>query len=173
MDDSINDCSNITFRPPSALDGAQVHRLVSLCPPLDPNSMYCNLLQCSHFSDTSVAAVSDDVLVGFISGYLIPNQSETLFIWQVAVGEQARGQGLAGRMIEQILLRSACSDVRYLNTTITESNQASWRLFESIARRLGAELNSSVYFDRDQHFAGDHDSEMLVRIGPFSFGTRD
>lgn len=158
---------DLCFRAPDSRDGADVHRLVSQCPPLDTNSMYCNLLQCSHFADTSVAVSHGDELVGFISGYLIPERPNTLFVWQVAVSETARGQGLAGRMVEHILSRPVCADVEFLETTVTPDNDASWGLFQGVARRLNTDLNRSVMFDRQQHFKGDHDSEMLARIGPF------
>ncbi|WP_438970473.1 diaminobutyrate acetyltransferase [Methylophaga sp.] len=161
------DAAPITLRTPTAEDGAAVYELIAQCPPLDTNSMYCNLLQSCHFSDTSVAAELDENIVGFISGYVLPKKPDTLFIWQVAVGEKARGQGLAGRMLREILERPACENVKFIETTITPDNRASWALFESLANKLGAELNHSVMFDRQQHFAGQHETEMLVKIGPF------
>lgn len=157
-----------SLRVPLPEDGESVHRLVEACPPLDPNSTYCNLLQCTHFADTSVAAEIDGELVGFISGYFIPGRNDTLFIWQVAVGEKARGQGLAGKMLQHIIRRPQCERVAYIETTITETNTASWRLFERLAKTLSAKLESSTMFDRDTHFAGKHDSEFLVRIGPLT-----
>ncbi|MDH5388001.1 MAG: diaminobutyrate acetyltransferase [Gammaproteobacteria bacterium] len=163
----------IVLRPPTPNDGASVFRLIGRCPPLDTNSMYCNLLQCSHFAGTSVAAVqtvnTNEELVGFISAYLIPGREDTLFIWQVAVDERARGIGLAGNMLKHILDRPLCSQVTYLETTITESNKASWALFKSLANKLGTTLEKSVMFDRDKHLAGEHDTEHLARIGPFNF----
>lgn len=160
------DAAPITLRAPVSEDGAAVYELIAQCPPLDTNSMYCNLLQCSHFSATSVAAELNDELVGFISGYIQPDKPDTLFIWQVAVGEKARGQGLASRMLRDILARSACQEINFIETTITPDNRASWALFESLANKLESELNSSVMFDRQQHFAGQHETEMLVKIGP-------
>ncbi|MEP3856990.1 MAG: diaminobutyrate acetyltransferase [Porticoccus sp.] len=157
----------ITLRPPTPEDGVRVHQLVAQCPPLDPNSIYCNLLQCTHFSGTSVAADIEGELVGFISGYRPPQQTSTLFIWQVAVGEKARGQGLASRMLVNILARDECKEVDHLETTITEDNQASWALFQGLADKLQAPLTQSPQFDRELHFAGQHDTEVLVRIGPF------
>ncbi|WP_237055518.1 diaminobutyrate acetyltransferase [Microbulbifer sediminum] len=156
------------LRRPVSEDGADVHRLIQRCPPLDENSVYCNLLQTSHFADTSVAAEVAGELAGFVSGYLVPSRPDTLFIWQVAVAEEGRGQGLAGRMIREILGREACAQVRYLETTITPDNEASWALFRGLARKLGTECNESVMFDRERHFHGQHDSEMLLRIGPFT-----
>jgi L-2,4-diaminobutyric acid acetyltransferase len=113
-----------------------------------------------------VAAELNDDLVGFISGYIQPDKPDTLFIWQVAVGEKARGKGLAGRMLKEILARPACVAVRFIETTITPDNQASWGLFESLTNKLGTELKRSVMFERQQHFAGQHETEMLARIGP-------
>ncbi|GAA3974356.1 hypothetical protein GCM10022278_34280 [Allohahella marinimesophila] len=91
-----------------------------------------------------------------------------LFIWQVAVHESARGQKLASRMLEEILGRTQCSQVTELQTTITKNNEASWSLFQRLAKNLDAPLNTSVMFDRKTHFDDRHDTEMLVSIGPFA-----
>ncbi|KKN06430.1 hypothetical protein LCGC14_1077280, partial [marine sediment metagenome] len=97
----------------------------------------------------------------------LPDNPQTLFIWQVAVGEEARGKGLASRMLKNILNRTATKSVTFIETTITPDNKASWALFESLAKKLDAPLNSTVMFERDAHFAGEHETEMLVKIGPF------
>lgn len=157
----------LALKKPNSRDGMFVNQLVADCPPLDPNSVYCNLLQCDHFSDTSVAAVKGEELVGFISGYLIPDKKDTLFIWQVAVGRSARGKGLAKKMLAHILARPLCSEVHYIDTTITKSNEASWALFRSLAKQLNAPLEESIKFDEQIHFQGKHETEYLVRIGPF------
>ncbi|GAB1257574.1 diaminobutyrate acetyltransferase [Aurantivibrio plasticivorans] len=168
MDNELLAEQVITLRAPTALDGAHVHRLVSRCPPLDPNSVYCNLLQCSHFASTSVAAVLDGELVGFVSGYVIPEKPHVLFVWQVAVGEAARGRGLATKMVSSILARDTLKSVTHIETTITEDNQASWNLFRGLAKAHSAELSSEVFFSKEEHFLGEHDSEHLVSIGPLA-----
>lgn len=159
---------SIELRTPTLRDGMDVFRLVERCPPLDANSSYCNFLQCGHFSTTSVAAEINGELVGFISGYIKPDQENTLFVWQVAVDERARGQGLASKMLMHILQRVQCQQVRYLETTITEDNEGSWALFKRFASTLSADLQSSIWLDKQIHFEGAHDSESLVRIGPFT-----
>lgn len=165
---------NINLKIPTIKDGMSVFNLIERCPPLDPNSSYCNILQCGHFSTTSVAAVLDAELVGFISAYRLPERPDTLFIWQVAVDERARGLGLASRMLIHILSRPGCEGIHYLETTITQDNQPSWALFKRLAKTLSAEVKSSEWLDKDKHFDGQHDSEVLVRIGPFNYDhTRD
>jgi len=158
----------IKLRVPTLEDGMSVFRLIKRCPPLDTNSSYCNILQTSHFASTSVAAEVNGQVLGFISGYLLPDRPDTLFIWQVAVDEDARGIGLASRMLINLLTRSACNQVSYLETTITQDNTPSWRLFKGVAKRLSTELQSAVWLEKDAHFDGQHDSEALVRIGPFN-----
>lgn len=145
-----------------------VFRLVAACPPLDTNSSYCNLLQCSHFASTSIVAERNGEMAGFISGYRVPDRPDTLFVWQVAVAEQARGMGLASRMLIELMARPDLKEVSYLETTITEDNAASWALFRAVAKQWGAEFNASNWMDKEQHFDGDHDSEALVRIGAIS-----
>lgn len=162
-----SDTPEVVLRIPTATDGPALSKLVGLCPPLDENSRYCNLLQVSHFAETSVVAELDGELVGAITGYLRPGHPEILFVWQVAVLAKMRGQKLAKRMLMHILERPQCADVHYIETTITPDNKASWGLFEGIAKALGAPLKKSVHFERQKHFAGAHEDEMLCRIGPF------
>ena len=161
----------LRFRRPSATDGRAVHALIASCPPLDRNSLYLNLLQCTHFAQTCIIAESADsnpTLCGFISGYLVPNEPQQLFIWQVAVATHARGQGLATRMLDELLSHPVCAATTYLQTTITPSNDASWALFRSFARSRGTRFEEHVLFDRDLHLDGVHESEHMVTIGPFA-----
>ena len=152
------------LRKPESTDGAAVWSLIKDCEPLDTNSMYCNLLQCDHFADTCVLAERGGDIVGWISAYLLPDDPETLFVWQVAVSERARGQGLAQKMLKELLERDACSEVQQLKTTITKDNEASWALFSRFAAREGADLDSEAHFKRDEHFDGRHATEHMVTI---------
>ncbi|MGH1470176.1 MAG: diaminobutyrate acetyltransferase [Cellvibrionaceae bacterium] len=158
--------NSFIFRKPSSEDGFFVSELIQACPPLDTNSTYCNLLQCEHFSSTSVVVEADGKLVGFMSGYIIPERKNTLFIWQVAVGDEVRGQGMAGKMVEHILNRRELNDIFFIETTITSENKASWSVFEKIAKHYSATLSKEVFFDKEKHFMGNHESEVLVKIGP-------
>lgn len=158
----------ILLREPTAYDAVQVNELVKNSPPLDPNSIYCNLLQCSHFSKTSIAAELDHELVGFVSGYQPPGKPETLFIWQMVVSPAARGRGLATKMLEGLISRPALAHVRFIETTIGPDNDASWAVFRSLAAKWSAATDERVVFGRDTHFRGQHDDEILFTIGPLS-----
>lgn len=163
----MDEGSEIIFCVPEAEDGYLVHQLVADSPPLDTNSLYCNLLQCSHFARTSICAKRGEELLGFISGYRIPDRPDTLFVWQVVVSASGRGKGLGTRMLMNLIARLDSPPVRYLETTITEPNKASWGLFEGLARRLETTGEKRAFFTREKHFRDLHDTEYLYRIGPF------
>lgn len=167
--DKMPSCmQEIRLRPPQGVDGPAIHELIARCPPLDANSLYCNLLQASHFGDYCILAERQGRAVGWISGYRLPNDPQTLFIWQVAVDNDARGHGLAGRMLENLLSRPHLADIRHIQTTITPSNQASWSLFRRFAATAGADIRDQMLFDRTAHFGNAHESEHLVSIGPLT-----
>ena len=171
MTDPMNavrhDGGAVTFRTPRAEDGPPVSALIDECPPLDPNSAYCNLLQCTHFADGCIVAERDGAIDGWISGYRLPADPTRYFLWQVAVAASARGQGLAGRLLDALLARPAMRGVTHLVTTVTRDNEASWALFRGFAQRRGTPLRESLCFDRDIHFGGRQASEWQAEIGPF------
>lgn len=163
----------IHFRIPTASDGPAVTALIASCPPLDRNSRYCNLIQCTHFADQCVVAERGGRLIGWISGHRPPSDASAFFVWQVAVSAEARGHGLASRMIDDLLARPSQRGVTHLITTVTDDNRASWNLFRRLARERGAELERSVAFERETHFAGVHPTEYLARIGPLKTISTD
>lgn len=160
--------SNSLLREPRITDGAALHRLVRACPPLDLNSPYAYLLLCAHHAGSCVVAEQEAEPVGFISAYRPPAQPDTVFVWQVAVAPRARGQGLALGMLEHLLARPALAGCRWLETTVTPSNAASRRVFETLATRLNARCAERTFFSKEDFQDPHHEPEMLIRIGPWN-----
>lgn len=157
---------SVVYRKPSLNEGQAIHGLVRSCEPLDLNSSYAYMLLCTHFTDTCVVAEEQGRVVGFISAYRKPADPDVLFVWQVAVSPHVRGRGVASRMLCEVLARAGCSSVRAIETTIGPSNRASWALFESFAKKLGAATSQEEFF-REKDFENEgHEAEILLRIGP-------
>ncbi|MDF0590642.1 diaminobutyrate acetyltransferase [Candidatus Methanocrinis natronophilus] len=196
------DRGRLKLRKPEVEDGAGISALVDSSKPLDPNSTYCYLLLCRDFAETCVVAedmagvgMADEAgrtggrgeIVGFLSGYRPPDRGDVLFVWQVAVDADTRNGGLAKRMLHEVLKRPSVRGCRFLETTISPSNEPSKRLFTSLARELQARCEVSACFseshfgssdggedrktdrgaDRGADQLGDHEAEYLFRIGPF------
>ncbi|WP_027389568.1 diaminobutyrate acetyltransferase [Chrysiogenes arsenatis] len=160
-----SDPSTVHFSPPTLADGAEVYQLIKASPPLDVNSQYCYHIVCEHFAKTSVVARLDGAIVGFISGYTLPQHDDILFIWQVAVSTKARGKQLASRMLQEIIARPRAVTIRFLHTTISPSNIPSQKLFLAFARSANAPMREREFLDA-RVFGEGHESEMLYEIGP-------
>src|SRR5690606_27639742 len=127
---------------------------------------YAYLLLCRDFSSTCLVAECSSALTGFVTAYRPPARSDVLFVWQIGVAPRARGQGLATRLLEELLAQPACHGIRFLEANITPSNHASWRLFERLARRLAAPMETGEGFRADWFGDAAHEAELLMRIGP-------
>ena len=132
---------------------------------LDRNSAYLYLLLCRDFSDTCLVASRDGNVVGFVTGYRIPSDPEVLFIWQVGVASNAKRQGIALRLLRELAERNA-GKVTAIEATVSPSNVASRRLFESLARGFGVSLIDvpDGGFHEDLFPPGDHEAEPRIRI---------
>lgn len=132
---------------------------------LDPNSPYKYLLFCRDFADTSAIVRVGGEPAGFVTGYRRPG-TDALFVWQIGVLDTFQKRGLARAMLEDLArrMRPRCS---YLEATVTPDNVGSRRLFEGLARRLGARFAEEELFGAEL-FPEPHDPERLFRIGPIA-----
>lgn len=160
--------STIILRTPSLDDAVGIHRIVRDSGTLDANSVYCYLLLCRDFCDSCLVAVRDSEAVGFVSAYLPPRRPETLFVWQIGVHSSMRRTGLARAMLRSLLILPACRQVNTLEATVTPSNHASRRLFQSLANAMDVPYSEDNGFPAASFEAADHEAENLVRVGPWS-----
>jgi L-2,4-diaminobutyric acid acetyltransferase len=160
---------SLTLMRPQQNDGAALHGLIAACPPLDLNSIYAYLLLCRHHADTCVMAYADGALVGAITAYIPPAQTDTLFVWQVAVAESMRGQGLGKSMLAYLLQNDIRErKLRWLETTISPSNTASHQLFTKFTMQHDAGCAIVTMFAAADFGASGHEEERLYRIGPWN-----
>lgn len=152
---------------PNRQDGAVLHRLVVDCGGLDVNSYYFYLLWAERFAASSSLAKLDGEPVGCVLGFRDPARLDTVFIWQVAVLDAARGLGLGPAMIWDIVARPQNADLTAIEATVGPDNAASRRMFQKVAERAGATLTWQPGFPADQFPDPGHGAEDLLRIAPF------
>lgn len=160
------DLSDYELRCPQIADAVQLWRLVRESPFLDPNSCYTYLLLCSDFADTCVVACDGTELGGFVTAYRPPRRPDVIFVWQIGVAASARRRGLGKRLLRHLVCIPGCRGVRFLEATVTRSNEPSRRLFEAFAADLAVPLEQRRGF-RDEDFGpAGHETEELLSIGP-------
>lgn len=160
--------SSILFRKPQKNDAKEIVNLIKTGGTLDINSEYLYLLQSTHFNETCSVATYEDEIIGFVSGYLVPNEEEKLFIWQVAVSSKFRGQNLAMQIIMDIFNRNnSIKEIKYILSTVSPSNESSQKVFEKIAKHLDTKIENKTLFSLDD-FIDAHEIEVQYLIGPIT-----
>lgn len=135
------------------------------------------MLWCTRFASTCrVARASPNIspahsdLAAALIGLLLPKQTDTYFVWQIAVHARFRGRGLARALIHDVLEQHAAYGVRYVEAHVSPDNSASNAMFDGLARSLGAKLERSPDFE-PADYPTEHGPEHLLRIGPINFRT--
>lgn len=158
----------MSFRSVRVEDAAAIWRLVRDSGVLDLNSPYTYLLLCRHHQRTCLVAEEAGEVVGFITAYVPPASPDVIFVWQVGVAASHRRRGLGRRLVHQLLDR--CPQARFLEATVTPSNQSSLGLFRSVAadREARFAVQSGFAASDFPPEASAHEQEDLIRIGPLT-----
>ncbi|MCK9485979.1 MAG: diaminobutyrate acetyltransferase [Dehalococcoidia bacterium] len=155
------------IRPPRLEygDGAAMWRLARESGVLEENAEYTYHMFSHFFADACVIAEIEGKPAGFIAGFRPPDRPDAVFVWQIAVHPDHRGQGIARLMLHGLLQRLH-PEVQFLEATVAPSNKASERTFRSVARELDTLCNEAVLFPADRFGGPSHEDEVLFRIGP-------
>lgn len=166
MTGTVSTVDSLTFEKPTVEDGADMWELVKNST-LDLNSSYKYIMMCEFFAETCVVAKEKGELVGFVTAFIPPEKQDTVFVWQVGVDSSQRGKGLASRLLNELVERTGCDDVKYLEATVTPSNEASQALFKKLARTHNTTCEVSECFAEELFPGEGHEAELTFRIGPF------
>jgi len=130
------------------------------------NSSYLYNLIGAHFSQTSLVVTTkeddESQIVGFVSGYLLPETPNVLFVWQVGVDASMRGKGLAKKLVTDLISRYK-DKIDTIHTTISPSNTPSNKLFDSIAKTYNTSIREETFLDVED-FEEGHEEEILKII---------
>ncbi len=158
----------LVTRIPHIEDGKGVYTLIKNSPPLDVNSEYLYILMCDHFRGSSVVAEVDGKIIGVITGYILPEEPDTLFVWQVCVDGDYRGKKIPNFMFENLLSRENLSIIQKIKTTVSPSNLASKAMFEKLTKKLETQIKTEPYIEKEHFSDGGHEEEPVLTIGPFT-----
>lgn len=160
----------LKFRSPATDDASEIWRLVVESGVLDSNSAYLYLLLCRDFRETCLVATRDDEVVGFVTGYRMPSDPSVLFIWQIGVATTEKRKGIASRLLAELIRHCGIDTLSAIEATVSPSNVASRKLFESLSRSLGVSLKDQPQygFTTSDFPPGNHEAEPRIHIGPLS-----
>jgi L-2,4-diaminobutyric acid acetyltransferase len=165
MAPALVEIDSVRFSKPTVEDGAAMWELVNEST-LDQNSAYKYIMMCEFFAETCVVAKEDDQVVGFVTAFIPPERQDVVFVWQIGVHSSQRGKGLASKLLDELVQRDGCQEVKYVEATVTPSNSASQALFRRLARSYDTECKVSECFSEDLFPEAGHEEELTFRVGP-------
>ncbi len=155
------------FRTPRVEDAPALWDLVDGADELDNNSPYYYALWCRDFAATSLVATVDDEVIGFLTGYVRPDEPDTYLVWQEAVRPRHGIPMLGVQLFERAADRAVEQGARFIEATVSADNKAIIMVLKKVAKRYAAEVETRVLFPGDL-FPGEHHDEVLYRIGPLA-----
>lgn len=127
-------------------------------PYVRPHHPYVYWMLQNYFSSSNLVAIEDNEIIGFV-GALPSQEKNTLFIWQIAVDTDYRGQEVG---LELLFKLKECADNIRINSfefSIDKANESSKVLFGKFAHKLN---ESMIQIDE---LKNGNDFEALYRVG--------
>ncbi len=155
---------NLTIRPMRTEDVAAVQAFVSTCPPLGVHTAFTYWVLSQYSSTFSFVAESDGRLCGLLTALATDRLDPGLYLWQLGVSEELRGQGVAGRLLSQLAQAMPPAGVTSFDVSISPENEASRRTFQGFARTVGAAWEVVGRSRVVDLFFGHDDSETIHRL---------
>ncbi|SDC19742.1 diaminobutyrate acetyltransferase [Pelagirhabdus alkalitolerans] len=156
---------SIQYASPQLEDGKKMWQLASHTT-LDDNSAYKYIMMCQYFKETCVVAKDNQNVLGFITGFIPPENPNTVFVWQISVDPNHSGKGIASKLLKQLVSQVKSKGVNYVEATITPSNKASQALFKKLATSFDTDYQVESFLTQDLFPDETFEEELKYRIGP-------
>jgi L-2,4-diaminobutyric acid acetyltransferase len=111
-----------------------------------------------------VVAICNNEIIGFLIGYLKPNDPNCLFLWQGFVLEKFRKKSITSTMVKKLLNSEISQVVKSVEATICPSNIPSIKLIESITKEKKGRLKTTEFISAENFKGTSHEQELLYRI---------
>lgn len=154
---------DVVIKTPTLKDGVAIWRMVKASNKLDVNSTYLYCLLSDHFAQTCAIAYHQYQPVAFVTAYRLPQRPNVLFVWQIAVEQAYRGQGIALQLLEFLSRQAWFSTISEVQATISPSNDASAALFKKFAQQHQSRIIIEPYLTTQQ-LTDAHEEEPLWRV---------
>jgi L-2,4-diaminobutyric acid acetyltransferase len=118
------------FRKPNESDFERVYDFVSACKPLESYAVHFYKIMLRYFRNTCLVAEENNVIVGFVLGFVSQVDPKTYFLWQIGVSPEKQGQGIGNRLLTEMESLLKKTRVGRMELTVDPENITSQKLVE-------------------------------------------
>lgn len=119
-------------------DFIQVNKLAGQIKGIVQHPEHVYKIMADHFGDTFFIArekntKDKDQILGFMLGFVSRKIAGSLFVWQIAISEQAQGKRIGSKLLEHTIdYATQSTDCKSVLATVEVENIASQKLFEKM-----------------------------------------
>lgn len=126
--------SSVNLRECTPADIDYVIRFVESCAPLEVHTSFTYWVTFEYWGHLCRVALVGNRVVGYVSAIGSGRVRDVLYVWQVGVAQEFRGQGLAQRLLSEVVTAGRANGFRKAQVSIAGDNEASLKAFERFAR---------------------------------------
>ncbi len=144
-------------------DFIEIHELTGDIDGIVQHPGHLYKIMADHFGDTFFIAreeneVKEAQILGFMMGFMSPKMKGELFVWQIAVSENAQGKSVGSKLLQHTIdFASKASDCNAVVATVETDNIASQKLFE----KFDFQICSQKYVSGNQEFIEVNGKEAI------------
>ena len=128
-------------------DVDEIRKFVKCSKPLDLHTAFTYWTLFKYFGDTCFVLEKEGRIIGFISGLLSSSQHGILYLWQIGIDPDDRGNRYAEILLKRMVEAARAKDCNGLQVTIAPENRSSYRLFSRFALEQGLAMDKTGAVD--------------------------
>lgn len=146
-------------------DVDEIRKFVRRSKPLDLHTVFTYWTLFKYFGDTCFVLEKDGRIIGFVSGLLSSSQHGMLYLWQIGIDPDYRGNRYAEILLKRVVEAARAKDCKGLQVTIAPENRSSYRLFSRFALEQGLPMDKTGAVDIFDSLKKEKTFEDLYEIG--------
>ena len=153
----------INIEQVSLNDHPEIHRLAGRIRGIVQHPEHVYKIMAVHFGETFYVARESELktfpIQGFMMGFVSQTVPGHLFVWQIAVSEEAHGKGIGTQLLEHTIAYARESkECTAVMATVETVNKGSQRLFE----KMGFHIDSERFMERGQELTRRSSKEAVI-----------
>ena len=130
----------MSIRTVSVSDVSDVRVFVDRCKPLTLHTAVTYGVLFRNFSELCFVFEDNERIIGFLAALRGTSHSDAVYVWQLGVSADMRGQGISHKLLDALAQSSKSIGISKLHVGIEPSNDVSLKVFESYARKQNQSL---------------------------------
>lgn len=110
----------------------KIHELIGKLEGLVQHPVHFYNIMIRYFGNTFFVAKEGDKIAGFVWGFISQSDPEVLFLWQIGVTEEYRGNQLSRKLIDSFTQAARDNGCTRIHATVEPENIPSWKMFEKM-----------------------------------------